>query len=73
MFEFLLLKAELSGDHESLRPLHYGMCVRLPNAKVRSDELEDLLSGVCFYNEVEVVGRSVQVTFHEAKARDLSI
>jgi hypothetical protein len=68
MFEFLFLKAELSADHESLRPLHYGMCVRLPNPEVRSDELEDLLSVVCLYNEVEVVGRSVQVTFDEAKA-----
>jgi len=69
----LLLKAELSGDRESLRQLQDGMGVRLPNAKIRSDELEDLLSSVSLYNEVEVVSRTVQVTFDEAKARGLSI
>jgi len=59
----LLLEAEFSADGESLRPLQDGMDVRLPNAEVRGDELEDLLSGLGLYNEVEVVGRGVQVSF----------
>jgi len=49
------------------------MDIRLPNTKVRGDELEDLLSSVGLYNEVEVVSRSVQVRFDQANARGLSV
>jgi len=73
MFELLTLKTELSCDRESLRPLHDRVSFGFANAEIRNDELQYLFRGVCFYNEVEVVSRGVQVPFDEAKARGLSI
>jgi hypothetical protein len=69
----LLLKPQFSGNGMNLGPLHYGMDVCLPNTKQWGDELQDLFNGVGFYNEVEVVSRSVKVSFDQANARRLSI